>query len=171
MRFERPETDNPKNISETELARIADSVVRENPLGLLTTIAANGGPRARWMLAAVGDHGIGRLFALTDSHARKLQEIAANPRVCWVFTSPHHHDVVTLAGKAAVLATRESMYNREVAWVPLMHATRSYAMASLTGSEETTYAAIETTIDRIDLISPRLGIFTSHAIPVPETKP
>lgn len=159
-----PTPQNPANPSprERELYEAALRVVQENPVGLLTT--ADGEPHARYMVAAVGDRGLNRIFAMADLHSRKIHQINANPAVCWVFSSPQQQDVVTLTGKATVLPNQSSMYGRQVAWVPLMQATRTYAMASLTGSEETRYAAIETAVEHIHIISPRLGISRSHPV-------
>ncbi len=151
-----------EHLSDFEMLQIVANVVKHNPLGLFTTVGLNGAPHARWMVAAVGDDGVSHIYSLTGRHTRKLQEIARNASVCWVFTSPHQEQVVTITGKAAML---ESLYGAGVAWAPLMQATGKYAMTALTNNQDTTFAAVETVVEHIEIICPRLGIYAPRSVP------
>ncbi|MCX5662128.1 MAG: pyridoxamine 5'-phosphate oxidase family protein [Planctomycetota bacterium] len=145
-----------------ELLRIAEGIVAHNPLALFTTVDEDEVPRSRWMVAIPAGHGLCGLYALTGRHSRKLRDIRANPAVCWVFTGPKHEDVVTITGSAVALPTLDAV---EESWRPLMEATQQYAMNALTNTAESNFVALLTATRGIEIVSPRLGIYTPHPVP------
>jgi hypothetical protein len=150
-------------LDDRELLETCKRIISHNPLGLFTTVSAGRVPRSRWMVAVVPDSDLSRLYSLTGRHSRKLKDLSQNSSVCWVFTSPHHEDVVTLTGWGVALP---SLTQVGISWFSLVEATRPYAMNALTDTEETAFAALETVVESIEIVSPRLGIYKSREVPL-----
>lgn len=68
--------------------------------GILTTVNAEGRPRARWM-ATVSFQAFPYLYTLTSPRSRKLDELAAHPEVTWLFANHNLTTTFTLEGRAS----------------------------------------------------------------------
>lgn len=137
-------------IDEQELLELAEAVVRENPVGLLSTVDAEGTPRSRYMGAAVGDRGLKRVLAVSAKNARKLEQINGNPRVCWVFSAPHAEEVVTLLGTASVVEQTRAM----PLWERLTEIAARWSMTVLSDPENLWFIGLECRIDTVEYLNP-----------------
>lgn len=154
-----PQVDAP--LEAFELTKAAAHVLSHNPLGILTTVNGKGVPRARWMVGVPSDAGLQAIYSLTGKHTRKLHDIRHNPNVCWIFSSPGVGDVVTITGEAKALP---SLTDIETGWESLMEATHRFSFNALANTKETGFIAIRTQVHSIELVSPRLGIFTPRPV-------
>ena len=149
--------------SDIELLAEACTVVENNPLGLLCTVDEQGMPFSRWMAAGVREN-LGRIFTLTGDDTRKITHLEDNPRVCWVFSSHGQNDVVTLYGRATV----ETLAANADEWGALVESSRPFAMTAFSNLEQGRYCLIETAVERIEFVSPRLAIFKPRELQVPD---
>lgn len=124
----------------------AARVVARNPVGMLITVDETGRPHARWM-GATTSHGLARLRTLTARGSRKLNEIRANGRVTWVFTSPDFGHVVTLEGEATIIDDPRVLAE---AWDSLRDIGRSYPIGPLSG-DDLEMTVIETVVTRCEV--------------------
>lgn len=141
--------------SQIDVAATALRVVNQSPLGLFVTVDGQGQPHARWM-AGAAIRGIGAIYTLTGKNTRKIEELRQHPRVCWVFTAPHHGDVVTLHGTASAIASPMVLQS---VWDRLAEAARAYAMSATSDDDNLELITIETKVQRIELLSPRHNVF------------
>lgn len=142
---------------ELNLAAEVVRVVNEFPLGVMITTDNEGRSCPRWMgTAAVS--GSRRIYTLSSKHGRKIEQIKANAQVSWMFNTPNHSDVVTLWGKASIV---ENPMALQQVWDRLAKVTQPYAMAANSDDGNLEMVTIETVIDRVEFLSPRLGIFKS----------
>jgi len=135
----------------------AIKVVNQTFVGLFTTIGPDGAPCSRWMGTATLADGLHKLYTLTDAHSRKVQHLAQNPHITWAFTANDCADVVTLTGTARVLTSplvMQQVFDR------LQDYARQWAMAPLGEKENVAFVTIETTVQHVEYLSPRLKIFT-----------
>jgi general stress protein 26 len=148
-----------------QILAAAVRVVTQSFVGLLSTADGDGRPHSRLMGAApVGAH-LGRLYTLTGKTTRKVANIEANPRVCWVFFSPEYADVVTLYGRATVL---ESPTVTQEVWDHLANAARAYSMNVASDEHNVEFVVIETKVDTIEYLCPGLGMTAPKRIDVSE---
>jgi general stress protein 26 len=131
-------------------------VVNQAFIGLLTTVDSNGVPQARWMGSALVTGSPWMLYTLTARGSRKIAQIAQNPNVTWVFSTPECADVATLFGQAHVLSS--PMVAQSV-WDRLMDCVRDYCMSALSNDSNLEVVTLETRVSRIELISPRLRFY------------
>ncbi len=147
--------------TDRELLADAIGVVNDAFLGMLTTVDEAGVPHARWMGAAAMGGGLSEIYTLCGRNTRKIQQIQANPNVCWVFSTEDYTDVVSLYGKAEVLTApliRQNVFDR------LMDCARTWAMNALSADENIEFVTIKTTVERVELLSPRRKIFVPRSI-------
>ncbi len=141
----------------------AIKVVNKTFVGLLTTVAPDGMPYSRWMGTAALEGGLHTLYTLTDARTRKVQHLQTNPQVCWAFSCDECQDVVTLFGTAKVL--RSALVMQQV-FDHLQDYARQWAMGPLGGQEEVDFVTIETTVQRVEYISPRLKIYAPQVVEI-----
>lgn len=151
--------------TDRELLADAIGIVNDAFLGMLTTVDEDGVPHARWMGAAAMGGGIHEIHTLCGKGTRKVQQIKANPNVCWVFSTEDYADVVTLHGDAEVLTAplvRQNVFDR------LMDCARKWSMNALSADENLEFVTIKTTVRRVEVLSPRRKIFTPRALRLEE---
>lgn len=147
-------------LSDQQVLSEAVRIVGNHPLGLMTTVDADGRPHARWMGTATAD-GIRRIYTLSGRNARKIEHVRRNPAVCWVFSSPEYDDVATLYGQARIL---DAPTVSQAAWDRLANAARDYAMSALSDDANLEFCAVETMVETVELVSPRLDIFHPRVV-------
>jgi general stress protein 26 len=131
-------------------------IVNQAFVGLLTTTDAQGVPHSRWMGSATAMDGLSHLYTLTSRDSRKLAQLQHNPNVCWVFTAAGHADVVTLYGQARILTSPLAVQG---VWDRLMDCARVWCLSPMAADDELEVVTIETVVQRIELVSPRLRVF------------
>ena len=146
-------------VPDEELLSRAINIVSEVQVGLLCT-CDQGAPRARWM-SALSEDGLRTLHTLSAEGTRKIEELAHNPRVCWVFTWSDYADIVTLQGSATV---HHGALAAAAAWDRLTRAARAYAVGSLSAEEHLELTTIRTTVERIEIISADYGVVAPREI-------
>ena len=147
--------------NQPNLAAEVVRVVNEFPLGIMVTTDSQGLACPRWMgTAAVS--GSRKIYTLSGKQGRKVEQIKANPQVSWMFNTPNHSDVVTLWGKASII---ENPMALQQVWDRLAKITQPYAMAANSDDSNLEMLTIETIVEKIEFLSPRLGIFKSIEVP------
>lgn len=151
-------------MTEAQILSEAMSVLNRCDVGLMCTVDADGMARARWMTCAFGAGGMARLYTLTGKTTRKVEQIRRNPAVTWVFSTPGYGEVVTLLGAARVL---ESPLMAQSVWDRLVDAARAYSLNGLADDENLEFVTIETQVQRVELLAPRLKVVSPIAATVP----
>ena len=148
------------SLKRNKLIKRAVEIIMDTPEGLFSTVDFLGMPHTRWMVG-VPDEGISPIYTLTSVDSRKVKHIRECPKVCWLFSTPHQADVVTLYGQARVL---ESMKVRalERAWDRLIQGANANVMGPV--NNPTRYCAIETVVERCEFISSGMGIITPQLL-------
>ena len=140
-------------------------VVNQAFLGMLTTVDAHGHPCARWMGTAVAANGLNTIYTFTSKTSRKIEHIRLHPQVSWVFTTSEYTDVVTLTGQARIDA---SPIAKQQIWDRMMDCARVWCMNTLGQQDNLEMVVLETHIQTIELLSPRLKIYTPQSVPLPQ---
>lgn len=148
--------------SDRDLLSRAVKVVNNASIGVMTTVDEHGQPHARWMTSVARD-GIKSLITLTALSTRKVAQLEADPRVCWMFTAPDYDDVVTLYGSVSI--ERDPITGMQ-AWDRLARAAQTYAFGSLRG-EDPQLATLITQVRRVEIISPHLEIYAPRDLGSP----
>lgn len=133
-------------------------------VGVLSTVDTAGCPHSRWMLGALAgeDNELTTLLSLSARGARKLDHLATNPNVCWLFSDSHDDEVVTLIGTMQRL---ESPNMAEPAWQRVGKAAEKYAMNLLDEPENLWFEGLETTITQVEYMNPAKGL--THPVVCP----
>jgi general stress protein 26 len=147
-------------LTDHQALQLASDLVDDQFFGILTTVDPHGRPHARWMGAATLN-GLHSLFTLTTHDSRKCQHLQTNPHVCWLFSTPEHSDVITLLGEARVNDTPGMTQH---VWDRLVPCARRYAMDVLGQQGEPMFCVIDTWVQEVELLSPRLGIVTPRGV-------
>lgn len=153
----------PQTISNRDLMARAIKVVNDASIGIMCSVDGEGRPQARWM-TSVAQNGIRTILTLTALNTRKVAQFEADPHVCWVFSANEHDDVVTLHGRVKV---HHNPLAGMQAWDHLARAAQTYAFGSIRGSEDPQIVTLDTTVDRVELISPKLEIYTPRDLGQP----
>ena len=148
-------------LDESEVLSAAYRVVIDTFVGLMTTVDSAGRPHSRYMAAAPAAENLDRLLAVSAKSGRKLDHLAENANVCWVFSDPRHHEVVTLNGVAREM---RSQALAEPVWERLTEATRKYSMNVLSEPENLWFAAIETLVESVEYLCPDMDLTSPIAI-------
>jgi len=90
-------------MTKQELFACLESVLEETHAGVLATIDLEGNPHLRWLAPALIPGRQGALFAVTSPSCHKVQELAAHPRVEWMFQNPALNAVITVRGTINIL--------------------------------------------------------------------
>jgi general stress protein 26 len=149
--------------SDRELMARAISVVNHVGIGMMCTLDGDGAPHARWM-TTIAQNGVRSIITLSALHTRKIAELESDPRVCWVFTADDFADVVTLHGSVTV--HRNALAGMQ-AWDRLSRAAQTYAFGSIRTSEDPQIVTLDTTVERVELISPSLEIYAPRDLGKP----
>jgi len=151
-----------KNIVHAEHAiRLARQLADGTRPGVLTTVDAEGVPRMRWM-ATLSLSEFPHLYALTSPKSRKVEQIRANPKVSWMFTTEGSSMVVNLSGTATIV-TDKTAVNR--IWEMVEDKSNAYFL-SLDSNDGVT--VIDTLIEDIECVAPRYDL---HYPPTTENYP
>jgi len=151
-------------LSQPDMLQIVTRTIREAFVGVMTTVDVNGAPHSRCMGAAIEDKGIRRLYTLTGRHTAKLDNLARNPAVSWLFSAEGYERVVTLKGTAEVL---DEPVVAQKAWDRLAQAARAYSMNALSDEDNLDFVVIETHVTYADLLYPDKGLVKPEAIELP----
>lgn len=145
----------------------AFTVIDQAFVGLMTTVDKQGLPYARFMGACTMGDGVARLYTLTSVGTRKLDQLADNSAVTWVFHSPNYGKIITLYGQAREMA---SPVVAQPVWDRLADCAKAYSMNALSNRENVDFAIIETVVERVEFIAPREKIVVpiEVQVPVPE---
>lgn len=154
-----------QTLNDQQIANRALTVINEAFVGVFSTVDAQGVPHSRVMGAAPMADGLYKLYTLSGKTTRKLQHIQANNRVTWLFHSPHYNDVVTLHGRAEAL---ESPVVAQPVWDRLSECARAYAMNALSNESNLEFVVIETRIELLEFICPRMKIYQPRVVKVVE---
>lgn len=139
-------------MSHDQVIAAAQRVIAEQFVGVFTTVDVDGRPHSRWMGGAADGEGLSRVLAVSARGARKLDQLAQNPNVCWLFSDAHDNEVVTLIGTATVL---EDQTLAGPAWDAVRKATEKYAMNVLSEPENLWFVGIEVTITQVEYMNPK----------------
>ena len=141
-------TNDPAN----EMVKIAVQVrtlLRADGLGVLGTIDPDGRPHIRWMATTTFED-FPRLYTLTSAESRKVDELALNPRVTWMFTSEDMRFVVNLVGQARiVLKDAETM---KKIWRRIADKSRAYFLGDCVSGPG--FSVLETVVEQIECTFP-----------------
>jgi hypothetical protein len=81
--------------------------------------------------------------------------------VSWLFTGDAFGDIIRLTGTAAV---RRDFGATRKAWDHLNEAVRGYAIGPASDDEHLQLVTIETTVDRVEVISPELDVTVARDV-------
>jgi len=151
-------------LSQPEMLQIATRTIREAFVGVMSTVDAQGCPHSRCMGAALEEQGIRRLYTLTGKHTVKLQNLARNPAVAWLFSAEGYERVVTLKGTAEIL---DAPVVAQKAWDRLAQAARAYSMNALSDEDNLDFVVIETRVTEVDLLYPEKGLVKPEPVDLP----
>ena len=151
-------------LSQAEMLQLDSRTIRESFVGVMTTVDADQAPHSRCMGAALEEQGIRRLYTLTGRHTVKLENIARNPAVSWLFSAEGYERVVTLKGTAEVL---DAPVIAQKAWDRLAQAARAYSMNALSDEDNLDFVVIETRVTHADLLYPEKGLVKPETVELP----
>jgi general stress protein 26 len=120
--------------------------------GVLATVDEHGMPHLRWM-ATLSLRDFPILYTITSPDSRKIQHIARNPNVSWMFSNEEMNIVVNIRGKARI---SDDVGQMQHAWKLLEDKSKAFFL-SIT-SDNPGFAVIETEIEDIDCIVPKYDI-------------
>ena len=133
----------------------ARKLIAQQIVGVLTTVDSGHQPHSRWMAGVIDGDGLTSLLSLSARGAAKLDHIAENARVCWLFSDGHDDEVVTLLGTMQRL---ESPNMAEPVWQRLNDAASKYAMNLLSEAENLWFEGLVTTVTQIEYMAPSKGL-------------
>ena len=127
--------------------------------GILATVDENGMPHLRWM-ATLSLHDFPLLYTITSPESRKIEHIAKNPSVSWMFSNEELNIIVNIRGKARIATDFGKMQH---VWKLLEDKSKAYFLSI--AADGPGYAVIETEIEDIDCIVPKYDIkFQAHSV-------
>jgi len=99
-------------MTDQEIKRaIWETLEKGKQVFVYATVDAQNHPRARYMGALMIKEGT--IYLVTQSQARKVQQIKANPHSEIIFAEPEYKEVVTLAGQSRI---EESLELKKEFW-------------------------------------------------------
>ncbi len=140
-----------QELSEAQIVEAARELVRARFVGVLSTVDEQGRPWSRFMSAVLDPDDPNRLLSVSARGARKLDQLAADEHVCWLFSDERHEEVATFYG---VAQTFEHDTEASPLWQRLREASHPYAMDVLSDPENLWFVAMETTVQRIEYLAP-----------------
>ena len=148
-------------LTDSDVIQEALNVINEAFVGLFSTCDASGVPYSRVMGAAPVSEGLRKLYTLSGKQTRKLEHLAHQPEICWLFNSAHYAEVVTLHGQARVL---DSPVVAQPVWDRLAECAQAYSMNALSNEDNLEFVVVETTVETIEFICPRMGIVQPQTV-------
>ena len=100
-------------------------------------------------------------WSISAARARKLDHIAGDPRVSWLFHTSQYGEVATFHGKAQVL---ESPTIAQQVWDRLAECARAYSMNALSDDAAVDFVLIETEVQQVELLWPERDIVTPRTV-------
>ncbi len=119
---------------------------------VLTTVDERRRPQARWM-ATVSFDEFPCIYCLTAPKSRKLDQLARNPYVNWMFSNADLTLVLNLSGQAE--AVQEVAVTKHI-WKAIEDKSHAYFLNNFT--ERPGVMAIRTTVDRIECSIPHANL-------------
>ena len=138
----------------------AAQIIEQNSIGVLTTVDGQHRPRSRYMAAVAAD-GLLRVYSLSATETRKIEQIQQNPAVCWIFAGSNYRETVNLSGTARTAPTSSVPMS---IWNQLIESTERYAAAAARDEGHFAYSVIVTQVSTLEFISPSSGIYVPHVI-------
>jgi general stress protein 26 len=132
--------------------RLAKQLADGNRPGVLATVDRAGIPHVRWM-STLSLQEFPLLYALTSPASRKVEEIRANPKVTWMFTTENSSLVVNLSGTAKILSDKSDI-NR--IWRIIENKSNAFFLSLDTDASGV--AVIETLIEDMECVVPRYDL-------------
>jgi general stress protein 26 len=120
----------------------------EHP-GVLTTVDGAGNPHARWM-ATIGMEDFPDLYTLTGPSSGKVEHIARNPNVEWMFTDEDRTLVLNLPGKAELVTDIPSIKR---IWRSIRDKEHAYFLENF--AEKPGFAVLKTEVRKVFCSVPR----------------
>jgi general stress protein 26 len=139
----------------------AANAVHQHYVGLLCTVDAHDRPHARYMAGVCEDEDLSRLYALTAKETDKVQHLAQNHHVCWVFSDIQAHQVITLYGTAATAATTDLPLD---VWNRLIDSATPYAMHASSDPSHHAFTAVVTRVQEVSYLSPAEGLYQPKVV-------
>lgn len=136
-------------------------VINDTFVGLCTTVDPDRQPHSRFMGAVLDNGNLSRLFSLTAKGTRKVEHLAQNHAVCWVFATANYEQVVTIQGSAEVQSTTDLPLS---AWDALIELTQPYAMNVLSDPRRYSFVSMVTSVQSIEFLDPKMGLASPHII-------
>ena len=125
--------------------------------GVLATVDEQGMPHIRWM-ATISLNDWPLLYTITSPNSRKIQHIAKNPHVSWMFANEEMNVIVNIRGKARLA---DDFGKMQRVWKLLADKSKAYFLSIADNGPG--FAVIETEIEDIDCIVPKYDIrFEAH---------
>lgn len=146
-----------------QVCQASERLIRARVVGAMSTVDAGGAPHTRWMAGVPIGEGLGRLMSITARGSRKLDHLANNSNVCWLFSDAHDDEVVTLTGRVTIL---EDPALAEPAWQQLERAARQYSMNLLSEPENLWFVALGTQVHTVEYMHPSQGLTHPVIYPV-----
>ena len=90
-------------MTKDELLQKFRQVLDESPQALLATVTAEGYPAMRYMTPAMVKGRDTALYAVTAASFPKVKDLATNPLVSWMLTSPKTREIFSFRGKITLI--------------------------------------------------------------------
>lgn len=148
-------------LTDTQAIELATQIIQEAFIGTLSTVDEHGIPVSRLMGAVTDDAGPHRLFSLSAKDTRKIQHLAKNPTICWVFGVPPYETSVMLRGVGKRL---ETPVVPQPTWDKLADWARPYAANVLTDDSHHAFSVIVSNIHTLEILSPSRGIKSPYVL-------
>ncbi len=142
-------------IDDEQILEIARKVIEDAFVGVMTTVDEHNAPLSRLMGAVSDDEGLHRLYSLSAKDTRKIQHLANNPEVCWLFSVPPYDTAVTLRG---VAKRSETPVVPQPTWDLLADWARPYAANVLTDKSHYAFSVIVSDIHTLEFLCPEKDI-------------
>jgi len=136
---------------------LAKKLIGGERAGVLATVDEQGMPHMRWM-ATLSLRDWPLLYTITSPASRKIQHIAHNPRVSWMFSNEELNIIINIRGEARIATDSVKM---QQVWKLLEDKSKAYFLSI--AADGPGFAVIETEIEDIDCILPKYDIkFQAH---------
>lgn len=149
--------------SDTQIMDRARQVIEQAFIGAVTTVDEHGRPQSRFMAAVAESDRLQHLFSLTATETRKVRQIRGNANVCWLFADHDYEHVVKVNGEATFTSTSEIPME---SWNSLVEYADAYVTSELRDKAHFAFYVLVTRVHTIELLSPKMGLVTPHAVEV-----
>lgn len=90
-------------MTKEELLKKFRQVLEESPQAILATVNAEGFPAMRYMTPSMVRGNDSCLYAITAAAFPKVKDLASNPHVSWMLTSPKTREIWSFRGKITLV--------------------------------------------------------------------